>query len=151
MDGHRPWWWAFRAFSTAVTVTESSLIRLWNAVPQPVFFPMSVSCPRHRLHECGNRKHRLCRIVLQRGGPHHQLLLSRGVRAWWKCRALNKMMEDYPQKRRPRAGAFVINHQHALQLQCLIFHQDWWTSASIFHQLWCNQRQFFHQGWWTSA
>lgn len=37
---------------------------------------------RHRLHECGNRKHRLCWIVLQRGGPHHLLLLSLGVRAW---------------------------------------------------------------------
>jgi hypothetical protein len=42
------------------------------------------------------------------------------------------MTEDHPQKRRPRAGAFLTNHQHALQLQCLIFHQDWWTSAPIF-------------------
>lgn len=115
---------------------ESSLIRLWNAVPQPMFFPMSASQFRHqswhRLHECGNRKHRLCRIVLQRGGPHHLLLLFLGVRAWWKCRALNKMMENHPQKRRPRAGAFVINHQHELQLHAWFFHQVWWTSASIF-------------------
>ena len=135
VDGHRPWWRGFRAFSTVVTATESSLIRLWNAVPQPVFFPMSASQfrhqSRHRLHECGNRKHRLCRIVLQRGGPYHLLLLSLGDRAWWKCRALNKMMEDHPQKRRPRAGAFVTNHQHALQLHAWFFHQ-FWRSPHLF-------------------
>ena len=94
----------------------------------------SVSCPRHRLHECGNRKHRLCRIVLQRGGPHHLLLLSLGVRAWWKCRALNKMMEDHPQKRRPRAGAFVTNHQHELQLHAWFFHQ-FWRSSHLFSKI----------------
>ena len=102
---------------------ESSLIRLWNAVPQPMFFPMSASQFRHqswhRLHECGNRKHRLCRIVLQRGGHHHLLLLSLGVRAWWKCRALNKMMENHPQKR---------------QLYAWFFHQ-FWRSSHLFSKI----------------